>query len=187
MNINRLFAPKTYYLSLLNEYYENLSLSEEKRKKIIDIINKRIYKLVNYINKKPFFLNKNKNLDELILLVKYINYYTIANKDNNNIKHYDFNLLKNEKIIKNIFLKYINDEFLNDLNNNINIANKHFTHITIFSIIEYTARNDIFNITTVYNNIISYLENKIDIYENNKYVPPYDIIVENIPVKKKKN
>ena len=188
--INILLAPKNKFLSLLNDYYENVDLDEEKRKKIMNKIRKKISTLVNYVKKKPFFISKNKIEKELIFLIKYINYYTQAYRDSN-IEHYDFRFVKNEKIIHNIFLKYIIEEkdiYEKTIVPAFTEKGKDFTYILIFNIIRYTALND-FNINNIYDNITSYTDNLItlntlNINLNNKYIPPYDIIIEDIPVKK---
>ena len=184
--INILLAPKNKFLLLLNDYYENQDLDEEKRKKIMNKINKKIYTLVNYVKKKPFFISKNKTEKKLIFLIRYINYYTTAYKDVD-IEHYDFKFVKNEKIIHNIFLKYIIDEEA-IISSSPNITD--LSHLDIFNIIRYTAIKD-FNINNIYENITRYAHglinlNALDINLNNKYIPPYDIIIENIPFKKKK-
>jgi hypothetical protein len=190
--INILLAPNNYFLSLLNEYYVNKNLDERKRKNIIYKINKKIYSLYNLINKKPFFSNKNKNEKELIFLIKYINYYTNVYQNVENIQHYDFKFLKNKKIIQNIFLKYFVDEMLDGVTYEFKKKNKSLTYINILDIIRYTAKKNTFNINTIYDNIIRYSDNLIDlngildINLNNKYIPPYDIIIESIPVKNKK-
>ena len=181
MNINRLLTPKNYYLSLLNQYYTDVTLNEKKKEKIMNKISEKIYKLVNYIKKKTFFFNNNIYENELTLLIYYINNYTISYKDYN-IKHFDFNkyFLKNEKIIQNIFLKYIYDEMLYNIKK---YTNKSFTYITILNVIQYTAFKDNFNINIIRENIIYYLNNKIKIVFNNKYIPPHKIIVETVPAK----
>ena len=70
--------------------------------------------------------------------------------------------------------------------------NKSLTYINILDIIQYTAKKDTFNINTIYDNIIRYSDNLIDLNSildinlKNKYIPPYDIIIESILVKNKK-
>ena len=188
--INILLAPNNYFLSLLNEYYENKNLDERKKKKIIYKIDKKIYSLCNLINKKQFFSNKNEK--DLIFLIKYINYYTNVYQNVKNIQHYDFKFFKNKKIIQNIFLKYFVDEMLDGVTYEFEKKNKSLTYINILDIIQYTAKKDTFNINTIYDNIIRYSDNLIDLNSildinlKNKYIPPYDIIIESILVKNKK-
>ena len=171
MNINKYLASKDYYLSKLNEYYTNMHLTDEKKTELIDKIYKKINKLIYYINKKIFF-TKNKYEKELTLYINYINNYTYAYKNHNNIIHFNFNkfFIKEQKIIHNIFFKYIYDEFKQYTTN--------LTNIDILNIIEYTAKQDKFNINEIINNI----KNKDKIKYNDNYIPPHNIIIESIPV-----
>ena len=180
MNINKYLASKDYYLSKLNQYYTNNDLTDEKKKKIMDEIYKKINKLIYNINKKIFF-TKNKYEKELTLYINYINYYTYAYKNHDNIIHFDFNkfFIKKQKIIHNIFFKYIYEEFTQDT--------KNLTNIDILNIIEYTATQEKFNIKEIIDNIKN--EDSIK-YKDitkfiDKYIPHHYIIIESIPVKNK--
>jgi len=108
MNINKYLASKDYYLSKLNEYYTNMHLTDEKKAELIDKIYKKINKLIYYINKKIFF-TKNKYEKELTLYINYINNYTYAYKNHNNIIHFNFNkfFIKEQKLYIIFFQIYI--------------------------------------------------------------------------------
>ena len=175
MNINKYLESKKYYLSKLNQYYTNSDLTQEIKKKIMYDIYKKINKLISYIYRNRFF-TKNKYEKQLTFFIYYINDYTLSYKDHNNIIHFDFNkyFIKEKKIIHNIFFKYINEKFPDYMNK--------FTNIDILNIIEYTAKQEKFNINKIIYNIE---ENKDINFIIDKYIHPHNIIIESIPVKNK--
>tara|TARA_B110000259_G_scaffold188472_1_gene247859 strand:- start:3713 stop:6844 length:3132 start_codon:yes stop_codon:yes gene_type:complete len=174
MNINKYLASKDYYLSKLNQYYTNKDLTNEEKEKIMNNIYKKINKLIYYINKKYFF-TKNKYEKELTLYINYINNYTYAYKNHDNIIHFDFNkfFIKKQKIIHNIFFIYTREELTKYTNN--------LTNIEILNIIEYTAKQQKFNINEIIDNIL----NKHKIKYSDIYIPPHNIIIESIAVRTK--
>tara|TARA_B110001450_G_scaffold22852_1_gene20394 strand:- start:2689 stop:5850 length:3162 start_codon:yes stop_codon:yes gene_type:complete len=174
MNINKYLASNDYYLSKLNQYYTNKDLTNEEKQKIMNNIYKKINQLIYYINKKIFF-TKNKYEKELTLYINYINNYTYAYKNHDNIIHFDFNkyFIKKQKIIHNIFFIYMYQELTKYTRN--------LTNIEILNIIEYTAKQEIFNI----NEIIDNIKNKDKIKYSDIYIPPHNIIIESITVRTK--
>ena len=174
MNINKYLASKDYYLSKLNQYYTNKDLTNEEKEKIMNNIYKKINKLIYHINK-YFFFSKNKYEKELTLYINYINNYTYAYKNHDNIIHFDFDkyFIKKQKIIHNIFFIYMKQDLTKYTGN--------LTNIEILNIIEYTAKQEKFNVNEIINNI----QNKHKIKYTDIYIPPHNIIIESIAVRTK--